>query len=369
MFGVVVKFNAFCCVVLSTLVLNVSSDVVAYHYDDLGNDWPGLCRTGTKQSPVTLTSPFVDPLLRALDFSSWASPKTFRLINNGHTIQIDSFDQPSFFTDPNTGVRYQLAQFHFHSPSEHVWGSGHADLELHLVHVRVGGNSSVGTDLLVIGLGFSSSEFAPNEFLNEFWVDLARVAMTNTNVSETKTLRLQSALPPSQDYFTYYGSLTTPPCTEGVKWYVMAEMVGLSDSQIEQIRISLHLSAVDKEFDFAGNRRMPQPLNGRLLRQFLSASSTAVAATSAPPASIVTVIEQDSSGLTLFVTFLNSLVLFCVVYSIRNTFEVPFFGNVFATTRERFQTSQQEAHMQPVVLVPQAVEAAPAPQGVVADAH
>lgn len=326
-----------------------------WHYDDNGKDWTGTCATGKVQSPVYLSQVVQDSTLKPINYSSWSMPTTFHLINNGHTIQVQDFSTPSYLMDPNTGIRYQLSQFHFHSPSEHIWGSSIVDLEVHLVHVRVGGNVSNGDDILVLGMGLTSSEFGVNEFLAPFWTDLASVALNGTaDVVVQKTLRLRTALPESTSYVTYTGSLTTPPCTEGVHWYIMEAPVILSQPQVEYIRNALNLSATENmtTFEFQGNRRLPQPLNGRALRGYTAVESNP---TATPP------IEQsEESSIFQVITLLNTIVLLFVLYSVRHLLELPFYGRLMkASPRKQSSSSaarQDEVRYDDFVAVAPATE-------------
>ena len=309
---------------IATLVLlALLCRAATFHYDHSGSDWTGTCATGTSQSPIALTQVAVDTSLRAMSFADWGTSASFLLLNNGHTIQVQDFATPSYFTDPNSGIQYQLAQFHFHSPSEHVWGSGVVDLEVHMVHVRVGGSSSVGDDLLVIGIGLTSSEFSVNRFLNTFWTDLAAVANHTGNTTVAATLNMQEALPKGKNYATYSGSLTTPPCTEGVHWYVMESRVMLARSQVEFIREALDLNAtVQSDFYFEGNRRAPQPLNGRVVRGFSAEAEATLSAASRPE-----VLNQRVEAEALFATILsciNFAGLIVVLYAIKD--RLPCFG-------------------------------------------
>lgn len=179
-----------------------------------------LCASGQRQSPIDLTDAKVQQE-EVLDFHY--EPSKLNLINNGHTIQQDY--------DPGSYVRYQdkvfkLAQFHFHSKSEHTVDGHYADLEMHLVHKADDG------ELLVVGMLFNKG--APSLFLNAFWSYLPEEE--GEIYQSDKELNAATVLPNEHVFFSYSGSLTTPPCTEGVNWFVFAEPRTLSAEQLEVFR-------------------------------------------------------------------------------------------------------------------------------------
>lgn len=267
-------------VVLLGLLVATTLAANAWHYDQAGADWVDdgypLCG-GSKQSPIDLSSVTPGKDLQPFTFS-WGDATSFRVLNNGHTIQIDTYDISPTFTDPNTGILYDLKQFHFHSASEHMWGSSYRDMEVHLVHIKHGmdiGAITSGNDLLVIGVSFQATKLGNNDFLNTFWSQLTSVATANTNVVvSSRQLDFASAMPPTRDYFAYSGSLTTPACYEGVTWYVFDQPVSLSEKQLDSLRTTLGLVVSPTDFAPDGNRRAVQPLNGRTVLRYRDAAPT-----------------------------------------------------------------------------------------------
>jgi carbonic anhydrase len=162
-------------------------------------------------------------------------------LNNGHTVQVN-YDTGSYIE--LNGDRYDLVQFHFHAPSEHSINGRLAEAELHLVHKSAAGN------LAVVGILIEAG--AENPAFRSTWDNLpaekGQVQQLSVEVDAT------GMLPANQETYRYTGSLTTPPCTEGVKWFVMTEAIKMSDTQ---------LAAFTKIFE--GNNRPVQPLNGRTL--------------------------------------------------------------------------------------------------------
>lgn len=198
-----------------------------------------LCRDGVKQSPVDLiaTSRRTNKPLEI----HWGT-SGLNLVNNGHTIQ-QNYDEGSFVN--YDGVRYDLLQFHFHRKSEHTIHGDHSALEAHFVHASEDGQ------LLVVGVMLDRSLRA-NPFLKGFW-DQIPAQSGEVVVNPGHTISASAILPDNLDEVYHYpGSLTTPPGTEGVKWFVFREPVNVSSAQIRAFaRI------------FPNNFRPVQPLNER----------------------------------------------------------------------------------------------------------
>ncbi len=195
-----------------------------------------LCETGTSQSPINIDK--VSQLdLANIDFSYQPSPLT--IVNNGHTIEVTYADGSFIELD---GVRYNLKQFHFHAPSEHEIDGQLAAMELHLVHKTDEGK------IAVVGILFK--EGAENAALSSVWAHLPAAA----GAEQTYNAAVDAALllPADKTSFRYAGSLTTPPCTEGVSWLLMTEAQEMSPEQLSQFTTI-----------YDGNNRPVQPLNGR----------------------------------------------------------------------------------------------------------
>ncbi|MBI2567806.1 MAG: carbonic anhydrase family protein [Candidatus Schekmanbacteria bacterium] len=194
------------------------------------------CKTGTAQSPVDLTNaPASD--LQALEFRY--APTPVEIANNGHTIQVNV--KPGSFLVVGD-QKYELVQFHFHSPSEHTIGGKSFEMAAHLVHKNAEGK------LAVVGVLMSAG--AENAFLAPIWERLPKAGET-INEGE-HAFDLSTFLPAHHARFEYMGSLTTPPCTEGVRWLVLKEPVQVSPEQLEAFRLM-----------YNGNARPTQPLHER----------------------------------------------------------------------------------------------------------
>ena len=147
-------------------------------------------------------------------------PFQMSIVDNGHTIQ-GMGSENSFITVGEK--RYKFLQFHFHSPSEHTVNGEAYPLELHLVHQEVGTD-----DLAVVGVFIE--EGTENNFLGDVFSEIP----SEEKVEEQTDLMLNLSdfIPPTQAYYTYIGSLTTPPCTVGVDWILFDEPIQASTEQI-----------------------------------------------------------------------------------------------------------------------------------------
>lgn len=175
-----------------------------------------LCATGQRQSPIDIRDGIkVD--LEPIKFSY--KPATFRIIDNGHTVQVSVGDGRITLT----GKTYELVQFHFHKPAEERINGRGFDMVAHLVHRADDGQLAVVAVLLEKG--------AENPLIQTLWNYLPLEKNTEV-VPPSPTIDLNAFLPAARDYYTYMGSLTTPPCTEGVLWLVLRQPMQVSPEQI-----------------------------------------------------------------------------------------------------------------------------------------
>ncbi|GAB2483436.1 carbonic anhydrase [Luteococcus sediminum] len=209
------------------------------HWGSLNPAWE-TCATGTKQSPVDLVRQKAEDLPSlSLDYAGGQMV----LENTGHALQA-TVAQPQ--TLVRGGQQYKLVQFHLHTPSEHLVGSKPADGELHLVHSDAKGR------LLVLGVLVTSGKSSP-----QAWSWLSGQLPEAPGVTRPGgQVDLRAMLPSDLAHSAYEGSLTTPPCTEGVQWVLLDEPVTLAAKDIERL-----------EKLTGENARPVQPLNGRELEQ------------------------------------------------------------------------------------------------------
>lgn len=178
-----------------------------------------ICQAGNNQSPVNLQSA-VDADLSPLEINYKDSP--LRIINNGHTIQVN-YQPGSFLT--LDGEPYELLQFHFHHPSEHKVEEEALPMELHLVHKGEKGNLAV--------IGVFLKEGKSNSTLQKVWKEMPNIKGSEKTISNVN-ISASELLPEDQDYYRYFGSLTTPPCSETVNWIVLKEPVEISNQQVQK---------------------------------------------------------------------------------------------------------------------------------------
>ncbi|MBF0400298.1 MAG: carbonic anhydrase family protein [Magnetococcales bacterium] len=211
------------------------------------------CSTGKNQSPIDLMNAS-DSILDPLQFSYQAA--SVSVVNNGHTIQ---FNLPAGNSMTVGGKKFTLLQFHFHSGSEHTVQGKSYPMELHLVHKADDGELAVVGVLLAEGAA-NGEGGAVNPTLQTVFDNLPEKSGQTQSVDAQ--IMPAALLPLGQSYFHYKGSLTTPPCTEGVNWFVMREPVGVEKSQL------LKFTSI-----YANNARPPQPQNSRNLLSRSSESS------------------------------------------------------------------------------------------------
>ena len=204
------------------------------------------CAEGHSQSPIDLTNA---ELSKAPEVRASYKPASLRIVHNihsadvvntGHSVQVN-FPQGDSLTIGDT--TYSLVQFHFHGPSEHTVDGRHFPMEMHLVHV------SADKRLAVVGVLIEEGKF--NKAFEPIFANLPSKKGVETHL-EHVTVDVQMLLPRNTSSYRYDGSLTTPPCSEGVKWIVLKAPVQLSAGQIKAF------SAV-----LSGNSRPVQPLHGR----------------------------------------------------------------------------------------------------------
>jgi carbonic anhydrase len=199
-----------------------------------------LCSSGKRQSPIDIRDGIaVD--LEPVQFDYRASG--FRVIDNGHTVQVN-LSPGNFITV--SGRRWELVQFHFHRPSEERIDGRQFDMVAHLVHKDADGKLAVVAVLLERG--------SAQPIVQTIWNNLP--LEKNEEVAASVVIDLNHLLPPDRRYFTYMGSLTTPPCSEGVTWVVMRQPVQLSQQQLD---IFGRL--------YPMNARPVQQASGRLIKQ------------------------------------------------------------------------------------------------------
>jgi carbonic anhydrase len=234
---------------VAAAAMGVATGALAQHWGYAGEAGPenwskvdpnfAMCALGRNQSPIDLAG-FVEADLKPLKFAYKAGAAD--IVNNGHTIQVDYAPGSTLTVDGRT---FELKQFHFHAPSENKVGGKQFPLEGHLVHADKDGN------LAVVAVMFQDG--GANALLAKLWEKMPGKA--GEKAALPAGLSAAQLLPADRDYYRFNGSLTTPPCSEGVWWLVMKQPVSASKAQVGQF---------SKTIGFANNRPT-QPVNARPL--------------------------------------------------------------------------------------------------------
>jgi len=206
------------------------------HWGDLTAEFTA-CKSGKNQSPIDIND---SKAVKLTGIKFNYKPTPIDVINNGHTIQVNYAQGSSIDFG---GKVYKLLQFHFHSPSEHTVKGNAYDMVAHLVHQADDGQ------LGVIGVLLKQGKNS-NPAIETVWKHMPSKAGERNTIPGT--LNARDLLPTSKRYYNYSGSLTTPPCSEGVNWMVMQTPVEVSVEQIVSFRNLFPLST-----------RPVQTLNGR----------------------------------------------------------------------------------------------------------
>jgi len=215
-------------------------------------DFEGFQETGKKQTPIDIVNP-MKAFLPAL-FPLYLD-RPLVVENNGHVIEVpyeaEAGHHPSRLV---VGLDvYDLVQFHFHAPSEHMVNGQEAAMELHLVHRDMLGDLAVVGILMEIGHN-------PNRLVD---LIMEKAPEEEGEVPVGVSINAKALLPQSLNYYTYSGSLTTPPCTEGVRWFVLQEPVHVSAVAVE--RLHELIAQFPAYGGFPDNNRPVRPLNGRTI--------------------------------------------------------------------------------------------------------
>ena len=233
---------------------NTESPLGPYFWGDIESF--ETCSGGRQQSPVAIDSRTAAAKGQpALVFQYRNTPLVVE--NTGHVVEVP-YDQSSQLRIG--GDTYRLVQFHFHAPSEHTLNGKQFAMEAHLVHINA------SSQLAVVGVLLDEAP-AGNTLID----DVFAAAPEEEGEFEMQELQLNALdLLPGRGravthYFTYVGSLTTPPCSEGVRWFVLAEPVRVSHEAVD--RLHEIISEFPHYDGFPDNNRPVQPLNGRQILQ------------------------------------------------------------------------------------------------------
>lgn len=212
----------------------------AENWGDLAPEY-SMCKLGKAQTPINIEKKVLACTndLQKIKFD-YTTAST-EVLNNGHTIQVAIEDGSSIEID---GIKFTLKQFHFHTPSENQIEGKNFPLEAHLVHASKDG------ELAVIALMFENG--AENPLIKKVWEAMPHEVDKKTPLV-LSAKEINAFLPEKKQYYRFDGSLTTPPCSEGVRWFVLKKYVTISPAQVEEFLHTVHHE----------NNRPIQPINAR----------------------------------------------------------------------------------------------------------
>jgi len=208
------------------------------HWGDLRPEF-APCKDGHRQSPIDIRNPEKSDL-PPIHFDYKPSP--LHIVDNGHTIMVNYTPGSAISVG---GQNYELKQFHFHRPSEERVNGKRYEMVVHLVHTGQGGKLAVVAVLLQKG--------GDNPLVQELWKDLPK-EKEKEEFLDAVQVNVANILPTNHGYYTFPGSLTTPPCSENVTWYVLKQPVTVSVEEIEQFSKL-----------YRNDARPTQPLYGRVI--------------------------------------------------------------------------------------------------------
>ena len=200
-----------------------------------------MCKAGSSQSPINITKEvsIMSKDLEVLSFKYATSASS--ILNNGHTIQVNIQEGSDIEVD---GIKFNLKQFHFHTPSENQIDGQHFPLEAHFVHASKDGQ------LAVVAVMFEEGK--ENKIIKKIWDRMPSKAGETSTCGLPATM-IKEILPKKKDYYRFSGSLTTPPCSEGVRWMVLKDYATISKAQVAEFLKVMHHE----------NNRPVQPVNAR----------------------------------------------------------------------------------------------------------
>ena len=210
------------------------------HWSDLDPSF-ATCKAGKRQSPIDIKGAKKNSSLAPVQIDYKSSP--LKIIDNGHTIRVNVAPGSSITVN---GVAYTLTQFHFHRPSEEEIAGRKYAMVIHLVNERAGGAAVIA---LLVKAG------AENPTVQKVWDNIPKEKDKENEVAGV-AINAADLLPADQNYYSFNGSLTTPPCSEGVKWFVIKTPIEMSAAQI---------AAFAKLYPM--NARPIQPANGREIKE------------------------------------------------------------------------------------------------------
>ncbi|XP_043816454.1 alpha carbonic anhydrase 7 isoform X2 [Manihot esculenta] len=224
------------------------------HWGEIKKEW-GICKTGKLQSPIDMANNRVKLIKEPGDFKRNYKACNSIIKNRGHDISLQ-WEEDKAGTVEIDGSQYFLQQCHWHSPSEHTINSKGYKMEMHMVHLST--DPKVKNNIAVVGLLYEIGP--PDAFLTKLLTDIKSLTdqMPEKSVGMINPTEIKMD---GKEYYRYLGSLTVPPCTEGVIWIINKKISTVSEDQVKALRDAVH--------DYAEKNARPiQPLNEREIKLY-----------------------------------------------------------------------------------------------------
>ncbi|KAL5743021.1 hypothetical protein ACOSP7_029753 [Xanthoceras sorbifolium] len=218
-------------------------------WGDLKQEW-AACKSGNLQSPIDMSSRRVQVVVESGEIERRYRPSNAIVKNRGHDISLQWLNNSAGMIKIN-GTDYFLQQGHWHSPSEHTINRRRFELELHMVHLSIDPNATYKIAVIALLYRIGRADAFLSKLIENVMPMADKLTQRDIGVIDPRDIKMDLSR-----YYRYMGSLTVPPCTEGVIWTINRKMRTVSRDQVRALRIAVH--------DYAEvNARPLQPLHSR----------------------------------------------------------------------------------------------------------